>query len=313
MPDSSRNFNMFRWLNLLLLFCFAYHIEIVPKPVTGKRGGSVTLPCQFEDREISDTVLSSQSKNILVCQNEECKSENDRVFKEGSCDVIIKDLKLSDAGRYFLRLYYNNDQRELERQISIYHLQIHDEISVKTGEQLKMDVLLINVYQIEHQSKISTEWTEAWTRGDGVQNDRLTDSDGNLTINAFTASDAGTYRVLDSEGEIWITVTVTESSTGSKVKLDTDEDKPDEKYTAVNVVLSVSAALLALIIPVIIWKYRCQHRNTEHDPTKGSQSKTLYSSPEHLVTTLGTCNLPSEPTDPQRILSTYVRVLTIGN
>ncbi|XP_051728027.1 uncharacterized protein LOC127500693 isoform X25 [Ctenopharyngodon idella] len=108
----------------------------------------------------------------------------------------------------------------------VYH---SDEISVKTGEELKMDVLLINADKVETNS--SGEWTEVWTRGHGVRSDRLTDSDGNLTINDFTSTDTGTYRVLDSEGEILITVTVTESSTRSKGKLDTDEDKPDEKYT----------------------------------------------------------------------------------
>ncbi|XP_051728005.1 uncharacterized protein LOC127500693 isoform X5 [Ctenopharyngodon idella] len=223
---------MFRCLNLLLLFYFVNYSGTAPVEtnlisVTGNRGGSVILPCEFEARGISDIVLSSWSKNILVCDNEECKS--DRVFKEGSCDVIIKDLIFSDAGKYFLSVYYSNDQREVEGLIRKYQLHIQDEISVKTGEELKMDVLLINADKVETNS--SGEWTEVWTRGHGVRSDRLTDSDGNLTINDFTSTDTGTYRVLDSEGEILITVTVTESSTRSKGKLDTDEDKPDEKYT----------------------------------------------------------------------------------
>ncbi|XP_048059251.1 uncharacterized protein LOC125275938 isoform X3 [Megalobrama amblycephala] len=88
-----------------------------------------------------------------------------------------------------------------------------DEISVKTGEQLKMDVLLINADKVEKNS--SGEWTEVWTRGHGVSSDRLTDSNETLTIKEFRATDTGTYRVLDSNNETLITVTVTESGTGS--------------------------------------------------------------------------------------------------
>uniref|UniRef100_A0A8C1ULL0 Uncharacterized protein n=1 Tax=Cyprinus carpio TaxID=7962 RepID=A0A8C1ULL0_CYPCA len=70
------------------------------------------------------------------------------------------------------------------------------EISVKIGEKLKLDVLMTNADKVYHQNKTS-------------KNDRLTDTDGNLSINDFTTSDAGTYRVLDYEGNILITVTVT--------------------------------------------------------------------------------------------------------
>lgn len=82
-----------------------------------------------------------------------------------------------------------------------------DEISVKTGEELKMSVLLSNADKVETNS--SGEWKEVWSRTDGVQSDRMNDNDGNLIIKSFLDSDAGTYRVLDSEGEILITVTIT--------------------------------------------------------------------------------------------------------
>ncbi|XP_051729058.1 uncharacterized protein LOC127501204 [Ctenopharyngodon idella] len=192
---------------LLLLFCFVSHCGTTTTHVTGEKGENVILPCDFEAREISDIVLSRLLKDILVCENEECESENGRAFKEGSCDVIIKDLIFSDAGKYFLRLYYKNDQRELEQQIRKYHLHIHDGISVKKGEELKMDVLLINADKVQHQSRRSTGWKEVWSRRDGVRSDRLTVSDETLTVYAFTVTDTGTYRVLDYEGEILITVT----------------------------------------------------------------------------------------------------------
>ncbi|XP_048059404.1 uncharacterized protein LOC125276039 isoform X2 [Megalobrama amblycephala] len=245
-----------RCLNLLLLFCFINSIGSAPagnspRRVTGEKGDNITLPCEFQPRDDSHIALFRQSKNIIDCQNEEC---SERFVKKGSCDIIIKDLIFSDAGKYILKVYNTDGQIEVERD---YHLHIQGEISVKTGEQLKMDVLVINADKVEKNS--SGEWTEVWTRGHGVSSDRLTDRDGNLIISNFTVSDTGTYRVLDSEGEIWITVTVT----GSKDKLNTDQDT--EQHKSVIIVVCVIGALLVLVISALIWKRRRQHRNREHE------------------------------------------------
>ncbi|ROL44074.1 hypothetical protein DPX16_1090 [Anabarilius grahami] len=192
----------FKHLNLLLLLSLFNYSETSTIPVTGIKGGSVTLSCDFEAKDID---LRRFSKNILSCQNDECESENGRLFKEGSCDVIIKDLRLSDAGKYILKVYNDDGQTELK----MYQLCIHDEISVKKGEQLKLDVLLVDADKVQHQSRRSTGWKEDWKRSEGVQNDRMTFRDGNLIIKNFASTDAGTYEVLDSEGEILIMVTVT--------------------------------------------------------------------------------------------------------
>ncbi|XP_051728034.1 uncharacterized protein LOC127500697 [Ctenopharyngodon idella] len=250
---------------LLLLFCFINYSGTTPIPVPGTKGGNATLSCEFEDHEISDIVLSRLSKKILVCQNDECKSENGRVFKKGKCDIMLMHLKFSDAGKYILRVYHNNDQTEVLE----YQLLIQDEISVKIDEKVKLHVLLTNADKVEHQTINRTEWTELWKRGVEVQNDRLTVSDETLTILHFTVNDTGKYRVLDSEGEILITVTVT--VTGSKGKLDTDEDKTNESWIIVFFVIGALLVLLVLIISAVIYQRRRmnperQHRNTEHEP-----------------------------------------------
>ncbi len=102
-----------------------------------RKGGSVTLPCQFEAREISDISLNSLSQNIPVCQEKKCSG---RVFKQGDCDVVIKNLSFSDAGTYFLHVYYNNDQTKLKRQIRTYQLHIHGK--VKTDQTKNMCFLV---------------------------------------------------------------------------------------------------------------------------------------------------------------------------
>ncbi len=80
---------------------------------------------------------------------------------------------------------------------------------MKIGEELKLDVLLPNADKVQHQSRRSTGWREDWSRTDGVQSERMTIRDRNLIISNFTARDAGTYEVLDSEGNILIMLTVT--------------------------------------------------------------------------------------------------------
>ncbi|RXN38543.1 hypothetical protein ROHU_001014 [Labeo rohita] len=214
-------FNWF-WKLLLLPFCVIY-TETTSIHVPGKKGGNATLPCGFEARDILDVFLKSLSKNIPVCKTDECSG---RIIKKGACDIIIKDLRLSDAGKYILRVHYRNDQEELKQQTREYHLHIDVEIFVKTGEELKLDVLFSNADKVLTNS--SGEWREVWNRTDGVLDHHMTDTDGNLTIKVFTANDTGTYRVLDSKGEILITVTVTESSTLSKeMQINTDDDKTD--------------------------------------------------------------------------------------
>ncbi|XP_067267416.1 uncharacterized protein [Chanodichthys erythropterus] len=178
------------------------------------------------------------------------KNCSGRFFKKGSCDIFMKDLHLSDAGKYILRVYYNTPTK-VERQIRTYHLQIHDEISVKTGEQLKMDVLLINADKVERNS--SGEWTEVWTRGHGVSSDRLTDRDETLTIKEFTVSDTGTYRVLDSDNETLITVTVTESGTGS---VGEQQGDTEHMYWFWRVGLPVILLVLVGVIVFVVIKKR---------------------------------------------------------
>ncbi|XP_077086314.1 uncharacterized protein LOC143738187 [Siphateles boraxobius] len=248
---------MFRWLNLLLLFCFIKYRETtiagnILIHVTGQKGENATLSCNIDARDIIHVILNSQSKNIPVCENEGC--ESGRVFQKGSCDVIIKDLIFSDAGKYILRVHYNNTPVP---QIREYHLQIHDEISVKKGEKVKLDVLLINADKVERNSR--SGWTEVWRRGHGVSSDRLTDRDGNLTINEFTANDTGTYRVLDSEGEILITVTVTESRTDSGSPGEhKDDTEPQSWIIGLSVIGALAVlVLLGFIIFVAIRKYKC--------------------------------------------------------
>ncbi|XP_058608607.1 uncharacterized protein LOC131525237 [Onychostoma macrolepis] len=255
---------MLRCSNLLLLRCLVNHsgtplVGTHSSSERGKKGGNIILECELENNKIIN--LIRRSKSILECQNEKCENKTENVqgiCKEGACDIIIKNLSFSDAGTYILRYSHTNDPTEKVQQNEVqtkkYQLHIQDEASVKIGEELKLDVLS-NAHKVKHQNKPSTEWTEVWSRSGGVQSERLTDTDGILSINNFTASDAGTYRVLDSEGEILITVTVTERRTESKEGLDGTEQHTVEKWIA-SVCGILVLAVIVIVITVIIRRRR---------------------------------------------------------
>ncbi|KAF4100997.1 uncharacterized protein LOC131525800 [Onychostoma macrolepis] len=245
-------FTMFNRINLLLLLllCLVYQSGNTPKSLTEEKGGNATLTCEFEARKYFKIELTSKSENIPVCQEKNCSG---RVFKQEACDVIIKDLKLNDSGKYLLRAYYYNDQSEVKHKERTYQLQIRDETTVKIGEELKLHVLFSNADKVEKNS--SGKWSEVWNTSHGVQSERMNVSDGNLIINGFTAHDAGTYRVLDAKGDILITVTVTETNKETNTERDTD-GQHKHRIVYVLVSLGILVLVLAVMIGVVIWRRR---------------------------------------------------------
>ncbi|XP_059366137.1 uncharacterized protein LOC132104587 [Carassius carassius] len=256
---------IFTMLKLLLLLWVFNYSETIPIHVAGKKGGSVILPCEFKAREIFHIRLNRQPTSfegeIFVYDKNYCSK---RVCKKGACDVVIKDLRLSDAGKYILNVYYNNAESLLEPQVRTYQLHIYDDILVKIGEELKLNVLLPDALQVMHQNTSSAEWKKVWKRGSksrvNIKHDRLKDSNGILSIKRFTADDAGTYRVLGYEGEILITVTVIEeksiSPTESKGNLNYTDDEQKRNHWSLfgPAGLFVSFVLFLILIAAIIKK-----------------------------------------------------------
>lgn len=211
------------------------------------------MPCKLEAKEIYQVDVKRFSKNLPLCQNETCKGENGRVYKTESCDIIIKHLRFSDAGKYSLYVYYKNNQTGLKPQITEYQLWIYDENSAKKGKEIKLHVLLANAEKVLKNG--SGVWIEVWNRNHGVENDHLTDSDGSLIIKEFTDSDVGTYRVLDHKGNTLITVRVTEfTESGPKDEL----GKDDDNWTlpaGVSVSMILGLVALSVVLYLVIKKY----------------------------------------------------------
>lgn len=208
---------MLRWFYLLLL-CFGYCGETISSIlVEGRRGGNATLKC---DHEASETIsYIRQGKKTLIskipiCQNQEYNHR--AVCREEPCSIVLRNLSFTNAGKHTLRFSYESYLQ--------FSVQVFDEMSVKKGSNSTLDILMPNADSVMHQHNTSTVWKVVWKRGQGVQRYHLNDSDGKLTINAFASSDAGKYRVVDSEEKILITVTITVSTES--------ESKENLRYTA---------------------------------------------------------------------------------
>ncbi|KAK2887750.1 hypothetical protein Q8A67_015978 [Cirrhinus molitorella] len=154
-----------------------------------------------------------------------------------------------------------------------------DTISVKIGEELKLEIMLPDADKVKHQSRERTEWMEVWRRSRRVQSERMRISDGNLIISNFTARDTGTYRVLDPDGKPLITVKVRVS----KEKLDnTDTEKTDDAtYLSYSIGLTVVLVLLALILTAAAL-HTCQRRGYSRGVTRRGKERLNTGEPEAL-------------------------------
>ncbi|XP_026088201.1 uncharacterized protein LOC113062511 [Carassius auratus] len=202
-----------------ILWCLLFFLpSVLPGadslPVVGEIGGSITLKCNYTNTQ--DPILTFGTKTAYGgLQNEHFR---DRVHKTDTCDLILKDLKTTDAGKYLLTLYVEGEPLCSYS----YELRVDVPLTALIGEEVMFDDLPGDAESVEHLSNTSS--TEVWRRGMGVLTDRLMDKDGHLIIRSYTLRDAGTYRVLNSTGGVLVTVTLTESQSNQHR---THSDIPD--------------------------------------------------------------------------------------
>ncbi|XP_058624213.1 uncharacterized protein LOC131535477 [Onychostoma macrolepis] len=167
----------------------------------GPKGDNITLPC-LKTREDFTTLLKFGSKTAYGAGQD--GHFRGRVHESGSCDLILQGLKTTDAGKYMADVYDNSGV------ISSNSYDVHVKVSLtgRKGEELMFDDLPREAESVTHLT--NADCTEVWRRGQGVLTDRLTHKNDRLSIESFSSSDAGTYRVLNSTGGILVTLTLTE-------------------------------------------------------------------------------------------------------
>ncbi|XP_051949453.1 uncharacterized protein LOC127620303 [Xyrauchen texanus] len=247
---------MLRWISFLSMFSFVAFDESTREIlVIGKKDHNVTLPCNATSNQSFDIHFYNRTKKMNVCQSEEC---NGPVFKSGNCDIVLKNVTFTDAGKYSLKIYLT-DSDTVSKVLfdGTYQLQIDDETSVKKGDDLILDVVLSNADIVEHQLNTSSEWISVWKRGEDPTG-RVTDINGVLNITGFTDSDAGIYRVLNSNEQILIKINVTENVTASGKE--SIQDNTTLSTRLIGVIVSVLVPVCVVIVIVVIYFCCCKNK-----------------------------------------------------
>ncbi len=105
----------------LTLFLFVGAASV---PVEGLKGGNITLPCSLRNREDLSTVLTFG--HITAYGARQDKYFRGRVKESGSCDLILQDLKSTDAGKYISEVFANGQL------LDSYTYDVHVNGKVKT-------------------------------------------------------------------------------------------------------------------------------------------------------------------------------------
>ncbi len=118
------------------LFLFAGAASV---PLAGLKGGSITLPCCKNSGDDLSIVLTFGSETAYV-------------HKSGSCDLILQDLKTTNAGKYTADVHDNSGL------ISSNSFDVHVKGKVKTDLNIEFDLLLLSfstsVYFILHYTSV---------------------------------------------------------------------------------------------------------------------------------------------------------------
>uniref|UniRef100_A0A671PL76 Galectin 17 n=1 Tax=Sinocyclocheilus anshuiensis TaxID=1608454 RepID=A0A671PL76_9TELE len=198
---------------LWLIICVGSSPLSVVVYMSSKVSLPAVLPCSVASHLESDHTPHIQWQTISYSVFERMGQEQFRgeayrdradvpeeLLVRGNCSLFLQDVRFSDANRIF---------------IQSVHLAVIDHKaikSVKIGADLILDLYTHQAEQVIFQNSNETDWTVLWEK-DGVINKKgyLKKRDNKLILRRVTASSAGTYTVLDSEGLALSTVKVKRS------------------------------------------------------------------------------------------------------
>ncbi len=119
------------------LFLFAGAASV---PVEGLKGGSITLPCCKNSGDDLSIVLTFGSETAYGRgQSEHFRG---RVHKSGSCDLILQDLKTTDAGKYTADVYDKSGS------ISRNSFDVHVKGKVKTDLHVDLSLCCFHLVSV---------------------------------------------------------------------------------------------------------------------------------------------------------------------
>eukprot|EP00067_Danio_rerio_P015473 XP_001333103.2 uncharacterized protein si:ch211-24o10.6 [Danio rerio] len=216
------------FLMLRLLICVGSSPLSVLSYTSSKVGLPAVLPCTVEShleseraphiqwQTVSDSVFERMGQEQF--QGEAYINRADvpeHMLVKGNCSLFLQDVRFSDAGVYESYLVVGEPSKPVKSRIFLQSVQLvvvdHKAIrSVQLGSDLILDLHTHQAEQVIFQSSDDTDWTVLWEREGGVKkNGHLKEKDNKLILRRLSASSAGTYKVLDSQGLALSTVKVT--------------------------------------------------------------------------------------------------------
>ncbi|KAK7171630.1 hypothetical protein R3I93_004055 [Phoxinus phoxinus] len=206
------------FLMLWLLICVGASPLTMVVHTSSKVGLPAVLPCtvayQLETahtphiqwQTIRDSVFERMGEELF--QGEAYIDRADvpeEMLMRGNCSLFLRDVRFSDAGTY--ESYLVVGESSIKKRVFIQSVQLavidHKTIkSMKPGEELILDLYTHQAEQVIFQNNDDdTSWSVLWERGAGIsKKDYPKERDDKLIFRSVTASSAGTYKVLDSQG-----------------------------------------------------------------------------------------------------------------
>uniref|UniRef100_A0A672RVL8 Uncharacterized LOC107554275 n=1 Tax=Sinocyclocheilus grahami TaxID=75366 RepID=A0A672RVL8_SINGR len=213
------------FMMLWLIICVGSSPLSVVVHMSSKVGLPAVLPCSVASHLESDHTPHIQWQTISYSVFERMGQEQfqgeayrnradvpEELLVRGNCSLFLQDVRFSDAGIYESYLVYGESNIKNRIFIQSVHLAVIDHKAIKSveiGADLILDLYTHQAEQVIFQNGNETDWTVLWEK-DGVINKKgyLKKRDNKLIIRRVTASSAGTYTVLDSEGLALSTVKV---------------------------------------------------------------------------------------------------------
>ncbi|XP_043114324.1 galectin 17 isoform X4 [Puntigrus tetrazona] len=213
-------------LMLWLLICVGSSPVSAVVHTSSRVGLAAVLPCSVESllepehtfhiqwETVSNAVFERMGQERF--QGEAYRDRADvpeEQLVRGDCSLFLRDVRFSDAGVY--ESYLVVGQSSIKNRVFIQRVQLavtdHKDIkSVRTGEELILDLHTHQAEQVIFQKSNDTDWTVLWQKH-AVKHKKghLIKRGNELILSNVTARSVGTYKVLDSEGLALSTIKVT--------------------------------------------------------------------------------------------------------
>ncbi|XP_030645142.1 galectin 17 [Chanos chanos] len=216
-----------------LIICFGFSSVVCEVIMVSAVGLKVVLPCKWTWRmeqpspghkpyiqwqTLSETVFERMGREHFEGGGYEGRADvPEEMLDSGNCSLLLQDIRFSDAGRYESYLVVGQSSIKTRRFIQSVQLSVFDHKDTKTvkiGEKLELDLHTQQATTVVFQGGDNSEWKVVWNRDSkGPVSGEMRRRGMRVVMEQVGKSDAGIYKVLDSQGLALSTVTISVTET----------------------------------------------------------------------------------------------------